>query len=156
MWRLPRQPSRPRRSARQASWPEGSSERSGKCEAARSTRGRRRAASGVELGPLASMLPQDVAWGEPGAVAFGEPFQIGDNALGAQVVGVPQRAAAERWKSEAENGANVPVARVAHDAVSQRPCGFVDHAEHEPLQNLRGTRTAVGMDVEQAVDTLID
>src|SRR2546428_6878325 len=102
------------------------------------------------------MLPERFTWGEPSAVSVGEPFEIGHDALGSQVVRVPQRPAAERRKPEPEDGADVTVARTPDHPLAECPCRFIHHAEHEPLQNLRGTRAAIGMDPEQAVHPSVD
>src|SRR5712664_4120974 len=116
----------------------------------------RRAPSSVELGPGTSMLPEHFTWREPSTVPLGEPFEIGHDALGSQVVRVAQRPAAERRKPEPEDGADVAVARTPDDSLAECPCRLIHHAEHEPLQNLRGARAAIGMDTEQAVHAFVD
>ena len=68
-----------------------------------------------------------------------------------QIVGVPQRATAERWESEPEDGADVAVARAAHDALAYGARRFVQDAQHEALQHFRRPRAAVRMDAEQLV-----
>src|SRR6266581_3172542 len=132
-----------------------SDERTERCGAARSTTGKRRAASGVELGSLAGMLPQYLGWREADAVSLGEMREIADDAFGAEVVRVPQRAATEGRKPKSEDRADVAVSRIADHALAQGPRRLIDHAEHEPLQDLRGTRSPVRMDAEQTVHTLI-
>src|SRR5437867_12877342 len=92
------------------------------------------------------MLLQDFTRREPGAVALGEPFQIGDDALGSQIVRIAQRPAAERRKAESEDRADVPIARTPDNGLTEGPGGFIHDREHEPLENLRGTRATVRMD----------
>src|SRR5436190_19805757 len=132
-----------------------SAERTERCWAARSTTGRPRAASGVELGSPASMLPQYLRCREADTVPLGETLEIADDALGTEVIRVSQRAAAEGRKTEAEDRADVAVSRIADHALAQGPRRLIDHAEHEPLQDLRGTRSPVRMDAEQTVHALI-
>src|SRR5438093_863103 len=130
-------------------------ERTERCGAARSTTGMRRAASGVELGSPTGMLPQYLGWREADTVSLGEMLEIAQNAFGTEVIRVPQRAAAEGREAESEDRADVAVSRIADHALAQGPRRLIDHAEHEPLQDLRGTRAAVGMNAKQTVYTVI-
>src|SRR5216117_1288537 len=132
-----------------------SDERTERCGAARSTTGKRRAASGVELGSLTGMLPQYLGWREADTVSLGEMLEIAQNAFGTEVICVPQRAATEGRKPKSEDRADVAVSRIADHALAQGPRRLIDHAEHEPLQDLRGTRAAVGMNAKQTVYTVI-
>src|SRR5205814_3276608 len=51
------------------------------------------------------LVAQHIGRREPGAVALGEALELAHDARGAEVVGVSQRAAAERRETEAEDGA---------------------------------------------------
>src|SRR6266550_7949199 len=97
------------------------------------------------------MLLDDFTRREPGTVPLGEPFQIGHDALRSEVVGIPERPATERRKAESEDRADVTIARAPDDALAERPCCFIHHAEHEALQNLGRTRAAIRVDTEEVV-----
>src|SRR3989449_8857162 len=77
---------------------------------------------------------------EARAVALGEPLQLAGDARGAQVVGVAQRASAERREPEAEDGADVAVAWGAGDALAPSPRGLGEDYEGEPPDDLRRPR----------------
>src|SRR5258706_2197402 len=98
------------------------------------------------------MLREDFTRREPGAIPLREPFQIGDHALGSEIVRVPQRPAAEGGKAKSEDGADVTIARVPDDGLTECPCRLVHDREHEPLQNLGGARTATWEDAGPAED----
>src|SRR5437660_11247620 len=100
---------------------------------------------------MGRLVAQGFAGGEAGAVALGEALELPDDPRGAEVVGVPQRAATERRKPEAEDGPDVAVAGRANDALRHRPGRFVQHHEDEPLDDLRRARAAVGMHADQLV-----
>src|SRR5438552_17011309 len=89
-------------------------------------------------------------------MALGEALEIADHALRAEVIRVPERATAEWRKAEPEDRADVAAPRAVGDALAQCSRRFVHEAQHEPLQNLRRARTAVGVDAEQAVHAVID
>src|SRR5205814_8483645 len=77
------------------------------------------------------LVAQHIGRREPGAVALGEALELAHDARGAEVVGVSQRAAAERREPEAEDGADVAVAGRAYDPLPDRSRCFVQHYEHE-------------------------
>src|SRR5438094_2753851 len=106
---------------------------------------------GMELRVALRLLAQHVARREARTVALGEPLELAHDARGAEVVGVPQRAAAERREPEAENGADVAVAGAAHDPLPHPARGFVQHHEDQPLDDLGGSGAPVGMGTDQFV-----
>jgi hypothetical protein len=69
---------------------------------------------------------------------------------------VVERSAAERRKPETEDGGDVAVARAPDDPVAGRSRGFVEHHQHEPLDDLGGTGPAVRVRADQLVDGRID
>src|SRR2546430_16447487 len=84
--------------------------RSRRCAAARLTRGIPRATSGVELRTAAGVLLQDFTRRKAGAITLGQAAQVRDHTLRAQVVSIPQRAAAKRRETQSEKGPHVAVA----------------------------------------------
>src|SRR5258705_11451188 len=102
------------------------------------------------------MLLENFTRREPGTVPLGEPFQIGHDALRSEVVGIPERPATERRKTEPEDRADVTIARAPDDALAERPCRFIDHAEHEALQNLGRPQSAIRVDAKEVVRTFVD
>src|SRR5580765_1325902 len=98
------------------------------------------------------MLLENLTRGEPRPIPLGEPLEVGDDALRAEIVGVAQRPAAERRESEAEDGADIAVARGPDDVLAERARGFIHNPQHQPLHDLRRPGTAVRMDAEQSVD----
>src|SRR2546423_8526493 len=87
-----------------------------RCAAARLTRGIPRATSGVELRTAAGVLLQDFTRRKAGTITLGQAAQVRDHTLRAQVVSVPQRAAAKRRGTETEKRAEVAAARGSHHA----------------------------------------
>src|SRR3989441_5370567 len=131
----------------------------------RSATGGRRVASvrgggsevlGIELRVALRLVAQHIGRREPGAVALGEALELAHDARGAEVVGVSQRAAAERREPEAEDGADVAVAGRAYDPLPDRARRFVQHYEHEPLDNLRGPRASIRVGSDHFVHGRVD
>src|SRR6266496_4935562 len=87
------------------------------------------------------MLLQHFARCEAYAMTLGETLEIGNHALGAQIVGVAQRPAAEGRKAEPEDRADVAVARIPDHTLAQRPRSLIHHAEQQALENLRRARS---------------
>src|SRR2546421_11325696 len=91
-----------------------------RCAAARLTRGIPRATSGVELRTAAGVLLQDFTRCKAGTITLGQAAQVRDHTLRAQVVSVPQWAAAKRrGNATAKSAAGAP-ARGAHPAFAPR------------------------------------
>src|SRR2546421_8691906 len=91
-----------------------------RCAAARLTRGIPRATSGVELRTAAGVLLQDFTRRKADAITLGQAAQVRDHTLRAQVVGVPQRAAAKRRETESEKSAHIAPARGSPPAFAHR------------------------------------
>src|SRR6185295_15372380 len=107
-------------------------------------------------GAAAGMLLENLTRCEPRTVPLGEPLEVGDDALCAEIVSVAQRPAAKRREPEAEDGADIAVARAPDHVLAERACGFIHNPQHQALHDLGGTGTAVGMDTEQGVDAFVD
>src|SRR2546425_3779341 len=69
---------------------------------------------GIELRVALRLVAQHIGRREPGAVALGEALELAHDAGGAEVVGVSQRAAAERRGTQTEDGAHGPAAGRAY------------------------------------------
>src|SRR5436190_10797563 len=104
----------------------------------------------MEGAAVASHLLEDWRGGKAIAVARGQPLQHLGREARAEMIEVAEGAAEERREPEPEDGAHVPVARGAEDAVLQAARGFVQEREHEPLLDLalreRGARQAAGQE----------
>src|SRR6266513_523293 len=105
----------------------------------------------VKPGAVARLLLQHLARSEARPEALGKALELRDETLGPEVVGVAQRAAAERRKPEAEHRGDIAVARTRHDALSHRARGLVEHRENEPLDRLRRARAAVRLRADELV-----
>src|SRR5690242_10807148 len=114
--------------------------------------GSRGPASGIELRVPLRQVAQRVARCEPRAVAVGEPLELSDDPRRAQIVGVPERASAERRESEAEDRADVPVPRRPNDALARGARRLVQHHEHQALDDLGGPRPTIGLRADHLVD----
>src|SRR2546426_4465116 len=93
---------------------------------------------GIELRVTPRLVAQHIGRREPGAVAFGEALELAHDARGAEVVGVSQRATAERREPEAEDGADGALAGRAYDPLPHPARRLVQHYEHQPPGDLRG------------------
>src|SRR5437867_13246332 len=108
-------------------------------------------ASAIELRVSTRLLLWDVARREARAQPLGETLQLPDETARAEVVGVTERAAAERRKAEAEHGGDVAVARARDDTLPHRAGRFVEHRQDEPLDGLRRSRAAVRLRADEPV-----
>src|SRR2546425_12489645 len=93
---------------------------------------------GIELRVTPRLVAQHIGRRETGAVALGEALELAHDARGAEVVGVSQRAAAERREPEAEDGAHGALAGGAYDPPPHRARPLGQHFEHEPPDDLPG------------------
>src|SRR3989442_3985550 len=97
---------------------------------------------GIELRVTPRLVAQHIGRREPGAVALGEALELAHDAGGAEVVGVSQRAAAERRETEAGEGAPGPVAGGGDEPPPDPPRPLVPHYQHQPPADLRWARAA--------------
>src|SRR2546425_13169759 len=111
---------------------------------------------GIELRVTPRLVAQHIGRRETGAVALGEALELAHDARGAEVVGVSQRATAERRDPEAEDGADVAVGGRAYDPLPARARRFVQHYEHEPLDDLRGPRASIRVGSDHLVHGRVD
>src|SRR3989454_9387430 len=86
---------------------------------------------GIELRVTPRLVAQHIGRREPGAVALGEALELPHDARGAEVVGVSQRAAAERREPEDEDGADVALAGRAYDPPPHPARRLVSHYQHQ-------------------------
>src|SRR5213080_4853270 len=109
--------------------------------------------SGVSVKPcaVARLLLEHLARSEARPEALGEALELRDETLGPEVVGVAQRAAAERRKPEAEHRGDVAVARARDDALPDRARRLIQHREDEPLDRLRRARAPVRLRADELV-----
>src|SRR2546422_1001133 len=94
--------------------------------------------------------------GEARAQPLGEALEFPDETARAEVIGVAERAAAERRKAEAEHGGDVAVAGARDDALSHRARRFVEHRQDEALDGLRRSRAAVRLRADEPVHGGVD
>src|SRR5712671_1699626 len=102
------------------------------------------------------MLLENFTRREPNPVPLRQPFEIGDDALGPQIVRVAQRSSPERREAKSEDRADIAIARTADHSLTEGACGLIHDGEHESLQNFGGARAAVRMDAEESVHAFVD
>ncbi len=107
--------------------------------------------------PAVGQLHQQRRGREARPVARLQPLQLrSSSSRGPERVGVAERPAAEGREAEAEDRADVAVARAAQDALAQAADRLVHHLQHHPLLDLRRrdrlARAAAG---QERVDGLV-
>src|SRR2546429_3676892 len=95
---------------------------------------------GIELRVTPRLVAQHIGRREPGAVALGEALELAHDARGAEVVGVSQRAAAERRGPRAEEGAGGARAGRAGDSLPYPAPRPPERFQPQPPGCLRGAR----------------
>src|SRR3989449_6675199 len=90
----------------------------------------------MELRVALRLLAQHVARREADTVALGEPLELAHDARRAEVVGVPQRAAAERREPETQEGAHRAIPGCAPEPLPPRARGFVSRHQEQPVEDL--------------------
>src|SRR3989454_8728251 len=87
---------------------------------------------GIELRVTPRLVAQHIGRREPGAVALGEALELAHDARGAEVVGVSQRAAAERRGTQTQKGAHGARAGGADHPPPRPPPPLVPHYQPQP------------------------
>eukprot|EP00041_Stephanoeca_diplocostata_P025269 m.657581 g.657581 ORF g.657581 m.657581 type:complete len:350 (+) comp22714_c0_seq1:284-1333(+) len=98
----------------------------------------------VEFGSVLGVIHQDLSGGEMLSVHFAVPIHAVDKRLCAVRVDHTERAAAERWEPNAEDGADIADRRRCNDVILQTVCSLVDKARSHAKRDVVGRNVRIG------------